>query len=278
MKMKRGLSVRLAGLITVVLVVALGPVAEVLAESAAGPVLDRILKRGELIVGSAANMPPLNMKTKEGEIIGLEIDLAEDIAAAMGVKLNVKDMPFGKLLGALESGDVDMVISGMTITPKRNLRVAFVGPYQASGKCLLTKEQSLASVEHPSEINEADITLTALQGSTSEAYVTKAVPTAKFMPAKNYDEALFFVLQDKADALVADYHMCVVSVLRYPDSGLISVLSLLSYEPLGIALPADDPLLLNWVENFLDRAEETGRLEALKQLWFENTFWFSKLP
>ena len=271
-------TVRISGLITLAVVLTMGPIAEVLAESAAGPVLDRILKRGELIVGTAANMPPLNMKTKEGEIIGLEVDLAEDMAAAMGVKLKMKDMAFGNLLGALEAGDVDMVLSGMTITPKRNLRVAFVGPYQVSGKCLLTKEESLASVEHPSEINVADITLTALQGSTSEAYVTKGIPNAKFMPAKNYDEALFFVLQDKADALVADYHMCVVSVLRYPDTPLISVLSLLSYEPLGVALPANDPLLINWVENLFHRAEETGRLEALKQLWFENTFWFSKLP
>ena len=276
--MRRVFRVRTTCFITLALLLTIGPIAEVLAQSAAGPVLERIVKRGELIVGTAANMPPLNMKTKEGEIIGLEVDLAEDMAAAMGVKLKMKDMAFGNLLGALEAGDVDMVISGMTITPKRNLRVAFVGPYQVSGKCLLTKEESLASVEHPSEINVADITLTALQGSTSEAYVTKGIPNAKFMPAKNYDEALFFVLQDKADALVADYHMCVVSVLRYPDTPLISVLSLLSYEPLGVALPANDPLLINWVENLLDRAEETGRLEALKQLWFENTFWFSKLP
>ena len=79
MNTRSNLPVRLAGLMILALVVALAPVAEVLAESAAGPVLERILKRGELIVGSAANMPPLNMKTKEGEIIGLEIDLAEDI-------------------------------------------------------------------------------------------------------------------------------------------------------------------------------------------------------
>lgn len=276
--MKSRLPVRFAGPMLLALMVVLAPIGDALAETAAGPVLDRILKRGELIVGTAANMPPLNMKTKDGEIIGLEIDLAEDMASDMGVELKTKDMPFGRLLAALESGEVDMVISGMTITPQRNLRVAFVGPYQASGKCLLTKEESLSSVKHPSEINVAERTLTALQGSTSEAYITKAIPNAQFMPAKNYDEALYFVLQDKADALVADYHMCVVSLLRYPDTGLISVLSLLSYEPLGIALPANDPLLVNWVQNFLHRVEEIGRLEELKQLWFENTFWFSKLP
>ena len=93
-------TVRISGLITLAVVLTMGPIAEVLAESAAGPVLDRILKRGELIVGTAANMPPLNMKTKEGEIIGLEVDLAEDMAAAMGVKLKMKDMAFGNLLGA----------------------------------------------------------------------------------------------------------------------------------------------------------------------------------
>lgn len=62
------------------------------------PVLDRIMSTGELVVGTAGSIPPLNMTTKDGVIIGLEIDLANDMAARMGVKLRLETMPFAELL------------------------------------------------------------------------------------------------------------------------------------------------------------------------------------
>src|SRR5512136_299283 len=93
------------------------------------PVLDRILTKKELVVGTAASMPPLNMTTKDGQIVGMEMDLARFFADGMGVKLTLKPMNFNDLLPALEAGQVDMILSSMTITPGRNLKVAFVGPY-----------------------------------------------------------------------------------------------------------------------------------------------------
>ena len=91
--------------------------------------LDRIVAKKELVVGTAASMPPLNMTMKDGQIAGMEIDLARLIAGALDVKLTLKQMNFNDLLPALQAGQVDMVLSGMTITPARNLKVAFVGPY-----------------------------------------------------------------------------------------------------------------------------------------------------
>src|SRR5215467_11178108 len=99
-----------------------------------GSTLSRIQQRGELVVGTAASMPPLNMTTKTGAIIGFEVDMARAMADAMNVKLRLAPMPFAELLPALNAGSVDMVISGMTMTPQRNMTVAFVGPYYISGK------------------------------------------------------------------------------------------------------------------------------------------------
>ena len=104
------------------------------AKSSISPVLDRIQQRGELVVGTAGSMPPLNMTTKDGRVIGIEPDLARYMASSMGVKLRIETMHFHELLPALEAGKVDMVLSGMTITGRRNLKAAFVGPYFISGK------------------------------------------------------------------------------------------------------------------------------------------------
>ena len=72
--------------------------------------LDRIAQSGQLVVGTAGSMPPLNMTTKDGKVIGLEPDIANEIAVAMGVKATFKTMPFSELLPALEAGKVDIVL------------------------------------------------------------------------------------------------------------------------------------------------------------------------
>lgn len=241
------------------------------------PVLDRILQRGELVVGTAGSMPPLNMTTKEGKIIGLEADLARYMANAMDVKLRFEAMPFSELLAALEAGKVDVILSGMTITPERNLKVAFVGPYFISGKAFLTKKKTIASVKSASGINSPDNTLAALKGSTSQFFVEDVAPMANLVTTKDYDEAVDLVLQDKVDALVADYPICVVSVLRYPDKGLISLITPLTYEPIGIAMPANDPHLVNWVENFLNAVGGSGALNELGDRWFKDRSWLKRL-
>lgn len=248
------------------------------AGAAASPVIDRILQRGELAVGMAGNMPPLNMTTKEGELIGYEVDLANAMAKAMGVKPKLQVIPFAELLPALQSGKIDLILSNMTITPGRNLKVAFVGPYFTSGKAFLTKLKTIAMADEAGKIDAKNTRIVALKGSTSQAFVEQAIPNATLVVADDYDEAVKMVLEDKVQAMVADYPICVVSVFRYPDQGLLSVVTKLTYEPIGVGLPAGDPLLVNWVENFMGIAEKTGLLQKLQGRWFQKTDWLQRLP
>ncbi len=239
--------------------------------------LQEILTKGELVVGTSGNMAPLNMTTKDGQVIGLEIDMATIMAKSMGVTLKVETMPFADLLPALESGKVDMVLSGMTITPERNLRVAFIGPYIISGKCFLSKAETIAKAEEAADINTPNTRLAALAGSTSQKLVETLISKATLTTVADYDEGVSLVLNDKVDAMVADYPLCAVSLVRYPDAGLVGGFSLLTYEPLGIALRGNDPLLLNWVTNFLGRMDGTGTLELMRDRWIEDASWVEQL-
>ncbi|UCD36161.1 MAG: transporter substrate-binding domain-containing protein [Nitrospiraceae bacterium] len=162
-------------------------------------------------------MPPLNMTTRDGEVIGLEPDMAQAIANAMGVKLTLETMPFSELLPSLE-------------------------------------------------------------GSTSQLFVETVLFNTTLVPVRNYDEGIGMVIRDEVHALVADYPICVISVVRYPGKGLLSLNTPLTYEPLGIALPANDPHLINWMENFLKSLEGSGALDELKKRWFENFSWLNTLP
>ncbi len=241
-------------------------------------VLERITAKGELVVGTAGSMPPFNMTTRDGEIIGLDVDLAKYLADGMGVTLKLKVMPFAELLPALESGTVDMIISAMTITPERNLKFSFVGPYFVSGKAFLTKKEKIASAQQVSEINRPDITLAALHGSTSQFFAQEAIPKAKLVTTQDYDLAVDMVINNKVDAFIADFPICLVSLMRYPQKGLYSLLTPFTYEPFGIAMPAGDPTPVNWVENFLNAMEESGALDDLKAHWFEDNQWLARLP
>lgn len=265
-------------MVVVVLISVLGQAFAAGERTRISPVVDRIVAKKELVVGTAASMPPLNMTTKDGEIIGMEVDLARLFANGMEVKLTLKPMRFNDLLPALEAGKVDMVLSGMTIVPARNLRVAFVGPYFASGKSILTKKANVESVDEIEKMNNPEKVLVALKGSTSQMFVEKLMPKAKLVLADDYGQAVEIVKNDKAVAMVADYPICLVSVLRYPEGGLATLSKPISYEPIGIALPANDPLLVNWVQNFLNTLEKTGEMERLIERWFKDTSWISRLP
>ena len=241
------------------------------------PVLDRILAKKELVVGTAASMPPFNMTTKDGQIVGMDIDLAHLIAGSMNVKLTLKTIPFNDLLPALEAGQVDMVLSSMTITPARNLKFAFAGPYFVSGKSILTKQKNAESMNEVSKINNPDYILTALKGSTSQVFAERVFPKAKLELVEDYDRAVAMVREDKAQAMVADYPICQLTAYRHRDAGLVTLKNPLSYEPLGIAIPANDFLLINWLENFLNLIQKDGAMGMIADKWFKEDAWVKDL-
>jgi polar amino acid transport system substrate-binding protein len=248
------------------------------ASAMGGPVVDRIQKAGELSVGMSGDQPPLNATDRNGKLIGLEPELASRMASDMGVKLKVVRLPFPELLPALSQGKVDLILSGMTITPRRNMTVAFVGPYYITGKAFLTKLETIASLKNADGIDKPEYTVVALKGSTSQSYVEQVLPHAKLVTTKSYDDALDLLIGDKAHVLVADYHFCALSALRYKDKGLTTVTAPFTYEPIGVAMPADDPLLVNWMQNFLGTLHGSGELKKMSDRWFANAGWLSELP
>jgi polar amino acid transport system substrate-binding protein len=230
-------------------------------------VLADIEKSGKLVLGTSGNMPSMS-ETRDGKVVGFDIDLARLMASGMGVKLEIKTLPFNGLLSALEKGDVDVVISNMTINPERNMRVAFVGPYMTSGKCVVTKEDTLAKAEAAEDLNTSSTRLAALAGSTSAAFTKALLPNAKVTLVDDYESAIKMVNSDKIGGLLTDYPICLSILKTHPDAGFVSLFSLLTYEPVGIALAGNDPLFLNWTENFLGRVEAMGLLDELAMRWF----------
>ncbi|MBW2377949.1 MAG: transporter substrate-binding domain-containing protein [Deltaproteobacteria bacterium] len=240
------------------------------AVTAQAPVLNRVVKSGTLRVGMSANQPPLNVKSKSGQMIGLEVDLANGLAYALGLELEIVQKPFGQLLGALKKGKVDMVMSGVDITAARTRDFLFVGPYLLSGKSLVTTSKALAGAETVDDINTPDVTFVTLKNSTSQAFVKKNLPKATLILVDDYEKGVAMVIDGKASAMIADMPACALAVLRNPDAGLVTLAEPLSVEPMGIAVSAKDTRFYNLIDNYIEAIEATGILSVTRTRSPEN--------
>ena len=246
--------------------------------SSESPVLSRILASGTLRVGMSGGQPPLNFKSKSGALLGLEVDLAHALAEIMSLELKIVEKPFSELLGALAGDEVDLVISGLTITPERNTKYAFVGPYFLSGKSILTRSTSLAQADEAADLDQADLKLAALEGSTSQRFVQSKLPKASLVTTPNYDEAVKLLLADQVSAVIADREIVTLTAFLHPKEGLATLRQPLTIEPIGIAAPPGDVLLVNYLENAMDALEASGFMTAVRARWLERSDWIQQLP
>jgi len=233
--------------------------------------LERIQSRGQLILGTSGNMPSMTQRGTDGTLSGFDIDIARAMANLMDVELVINQLPFADLIPAIEAGKVDVVISNMTITSRRNLRVAFVGPYLSSGKCVVSKDESLAQAGQASSAKLENTKLAVLQGSTSEAIARQLFTGVTVVPLEDFSLAAQMIERDEIGGLLTDFPICKAMIKENPDADFVALFSLLTYEPIGIALPANDAQFINWTQNFLHRLEGTDTLLALKEKWFGAT-------
>ncbi|MDM9632415.1 transporter substrate-binding domain-containing protein [Robiginitalea aurantiaca] len=239
--------------------------------------LNEITQRGKLRVGMTGQQPPFSMESKSGKLIGYEVNLAELLAESMNLELELVRIEFNQLIPSIQNGTVDLVMSGMTINMERNMKVAFIGPYVISGKSVVTKSITLAQADEAADLNQGRLRVTSLAGSTSEKFVKTLLPEATSIPVANYDLAVEALLKDEANVMLADLPICLITQMRYPDANLLTLEDPLTMEPIGMALPADDPLLLNFIENYFNALEMTGLLKELENYWFETGSWLSDM-
>lgn len=242
------------------------------------PVLSRVAESGVIRVGLSGDQPPFNMKDENGELMGIDIDIVNAMAMAIGAEPEFVEMPFKDLIPALEAREVDIVMSGMTITPRRNMRVAFAGPYSVAGKSILTNSDELSGASTLRDLDRPDMKLGVLAGSTSEAFAKRAFPSATIQTADSYGSAIQMILDGEVAAVVADRPILVVTMMRNPDVNLMISNAPLTIEPIGVALPPGDALLLNFIDNTLGAMDAVGLIDAIEARWLEDSSWVGRLP
>jgi polar amino acid transport system substrate-binding protein len=235
--------------------------------------LKTILNRGELHVGFDSGYMPFEMTNQKGRYVGFDIDIAKAMAKAMGVKFIPVNTAWDDIIPSLVTGKFDIIISGMTVTQERNLKISFADPYIIVGQTLLINKSLKGKIISYKDLNDPTYIVTSQSQTTGEQAVKRLIPKCTYKSYKTEKEAVREVIQGNADAFVYDLPFCAAVMAMEGKNKLFFVDKPFTYEPLAWAIRKGDPDFLNWLNNFLRQLKNDGRFERIYEKWIKRTDW-----
>ena len=235
--------------------------------------LETILKKGELWVGFDSGYMPFEMTNQKGRYVGFDIDMAKEMAKAMGVKFVPVNTAWDDMIPSLTTGKFDIIISGITVTQERNLKISFTDPYIIVGQTLLIDKKHERKINSYKDLNDPEYIVTSQSGTTGEEAAKNLIPKCTYKSFKTEKEAVLEVINGNADAFVYDLPFCVVVMVMQGKDKLTFLDKPFTYEPLAWAIRKGDPDFLNWLNNFLKQKKKDGRYERIYNKWIKNTDW-----
>ena len=235
--------------------------------------LEQILQKGELRVGFEAGYMPFEMTDKKGNFVGFDIDMAKEMAKAMGVKFVPVNTAWDGIIPSLITGKFDIIMSGMTVTQERNLKINFALPNIVVGQTVLINKKHAETVKSYLDLNDAKYIVTSKLGTTGEQAVKRMIPKCTYKSFETETEAVLEVVNGKADAFVYDLPMNVVFMAQQGQGKLTFLDTPFTFEPLAWAINKGDPDFMNWLNNFLWQIKNDGRYDRIYQKWIKSTDW-----
>jgi len=242
-------------------------------------VLEQIKKRGTLRIG-LSTFVPWAMRDKKGDLIGFEIDVGKRVAADMGVEVEHIPTAWDGIIPALLAGKFDVIISGMSITMKRNLTVNFTHPYANTGYILvastaMAQKKGLKTLE---DYNSSDITIATRRASTGAIAAQKNFPKAKLIYFDDGTMGIQEAANGKVDATTSTPPKAAYDIEKRPGKLFVVDKALMSPTREAFAVRKGDPDVLNWFNNWIDNVKASGWLQERHAYWFTTREWADQLP
>lgn len=217
-----------------------------------------------LKMGTSADFPPFETRDTAGNIVGFDIDLAKKIADELGYELEIRDMNFDGLIGALQSGTIDFVASGMSATKERKENVDFSSEYHRSGELFVTLPDS--EVKTMADLDGAKI---GTQLGSIQDEGAKKLAEEIDLEIKSLNKVPELIQELKAGRIDAVYLDKVVAEGYIKELGLAGFLDESGETPgMAIAFPKGSDL----VEEFskvIDEMLANGEIDKLSKEWLE---------
>lgn len=221
-------------------------------------------------VGMAANYPPLSFR-EDGELVGIEVDLVREVVRETGMTVTIKQVPWAELIPALQSGKIDVIMSGMSVTDARAQQVAFVEPYLRAGQMVLIREQDVPRLGQPARLRDPGRRIAVVSGTTGEQYVRLDLPQAEVVVFPDSDAAAAALAAGKVEYFIHD----APSIWRFGmasnagGAGLVGLYTPLTDEYLAWAVRKNDVQLKAQLDAAVREMKRRGTVDAIVRRWIE---------
>nr|WP_245965058.1 ABC transporter substrate-binding protein [Trinickia dinghuensis] len=232
------------------------------------PEFARIVNRGELVVAMLGVDQPPFFETRNGRLQGVDVDLADELAAKLGVKVRFdRDAKtFDDVVSLLANGEADLAISKLSRTLARAEIISFSTPYVRLHRALLLNRINFAQVAHgrpaPEVIRSYDSTIGVVMNSSYSQYVQTNFPNAKVKAYPSWDALLAGLDKGEVTAAYRDEFEVKHVLKSDPTASLkLRVVTLDDLDdPIAIGVNVSTPALLSFVNQFL--AERSNKLDV----------------
>jgi polar amino acid transport system substrate-binding protein len=211
------------------------------------------------------DVPPYAFR-RGSELVGLEVDFARELAATLGRPLQLLEVRWADLVPALLAKRTDVLMAGMTITPAREVRVAFSEPYLRSGLTALMRREDSGRYPTPHAVLEVARPVGVVEGTTGERFVREQARYASPFLYPTVSAAVSELRERRIDLIVHDAPVCIWSVSG-DEANLAALLRPLNRENLGWAVRREDDTLRTAVNGALARWRADGTRERILARW-----------
>lgn len=217
-------------------------------------------EEGLLTVGSDIPYPPFEYR-EGGKLIGLDIDLMDEIASRLGLKAEYTDTSFDTIFTQLAAGRYDVVIAASTITPEREQQVNFSDPYYKSQQSLTINTNEGGDIASLDDLAEGDV-VGVQNGTTGKAYAEENVPEGVELRSFKQGPDTFTALEaGQVDAVVHDEPTALAEVANRPGLELVDTID--TGENFGIAVNPENEALLDAINETLAEIIEDGTYQEI---------------
>jgi polar amino acid transport system substrate-binding protein len=219
-----------------------------------------------LRVGVSPNAQPLIYR-QGNTIVGLEADFARELAKDLGKSLQFVELDWVDLIPALMANKIDIIMSGMTITRLREVRISFAIPYFKSGLMALIRRKDDARFSTGLFSLTTSSAIGAIKDTTSEFFVETNYSSVKKIVYSDTKSAVKALIDEQIDMFIYDAPLILYLASENESRGLTALFTLLTEEYLAWGVRKDNKELLDSANNFLKTINSDGRYKKLIRHW-----------
>ncbi|MDR1745181.1 MAG: basic amino acid ABC transporter substrate-binding protein [Planctomycetota bacterium] len=222
---------------------------------------------GQVVVGTNAEFPPFELTDDNNAIIGYDIDIITAVGKAAGFEVVMQNQAFDTLIESLESGKIDAVISGMTITDARREKIDFSNPYYNAAQVIVVQ----GGVDGYTRIGDIKGKKIGVQLGTTGAGMAEEVmgkDNPDLKQFRKYNEVFTDLRLGRIDAVVVDLPVANAYLRNIP--GLKISSPPMSEEQYGIGVRKGNADLLKQINDGLAAIRANGEFDKITEKWFQN--------